>query len=152
MPDSTPDARRLVGVSAGFLALSEGVTVPLLTTSSGPRTETAGESESSTPSGAPSVIFEGEMPSLQELLEQNRVAYAFLELDASDSRFSSTESLVWTVLVGLAIVWGGVVGLAFASDDFLVGPTTAIFGILAISTLVLTVRAASGGRRKKSRR
>ena len=87
------------------------------------------------------LIFSTEMPSLEELLEQNRVAYTVLE---RTTFLDAVERRVWMFLFALALVWGALTGLSLAIDDFLLHPATTLFGWLALVVLAGTTRLASG--------
>jgi hypothetical protein len=86
------------------------------------------------------VIFETEMPSLEELLRRNQVAYTILSRVPTRDRVAQTERRVWTFLAVLALTWGLIAGASFWIEGFPLTPGAAIFGGLAIIGLVVTVR------------
>jgi hypothetical protein len=133
----------------GFVESTEGVEMTLyrpLTIGEekeGRRSPFAPGLESSFSPTAPSgqaVLYEGDMPSLEELLNRQRVAYAVLERGPSGvSTVMVAERRVWIALTSVAFVWGILTAASLVAYDFFLHPATALFGCCALVVLAVTV-------------
>lgn len=84
------------------------------------------------------IVYYRSMPSLTELLEQQKVAYSVLERSVPVFR-ETVSSTSWIVIGLIGVVWGVLSGFSFADPTFFIHPMTAIFGIWAVGVLLGTL-------------
>jgi hypothetical protein len=148
MPEYHPtesEAERLQPI--GFVTLTDGMERTLYGASEQVESEQRRASEAADPVTVPTttssgegLIYEGDMPSLEELLNSHAVLYTVLEGFERDSRGATAyESRAWIFLVAVAFVWGFLTALALALPDFWLHPATAIFGCLGTLVLLITL-------------
>jgi len=133
----------------GFVALADGTERTLYGASERGESEQRRTSEAAGPVTVPTttssgegLIYEGDMPSLEELLRSHAVLYTVLEeFDQDSPAGTSYESRAWIFLLAVAFVWGFITALSLALPDFWLHPATAIFGCLGTLVLVVTLLA-----------
>lgn len=80
------------------------------------------------------------MPTLQELLERNQVAYTLLHEPIRGSAGGVDRATrVWVALWSVGVVWGVLFGVGLAYDEFFVSPVTSLAGITFTLVLVVTL-------------
>jgi hypothetical protein len=108
----------------GVVALRGGEVRSLYQVDAGLATESAG------------VVTESDMPSLEELFRQNKVAYSILERPV---RRSPREVAIWAALVAASGIWSWLSALSFVREQFWLSPYIAVECSLFIVVLVLTL-------------
>lgn len=128
----------------GFVSFKGGETAPILQ----PTGERIGTSSPKSMIDSGGLIYQG-MPSLEELLRRNKIAYTVLDLGDTNAERRRRRERLWLALVMLALLWGTLVGFSILRDGFWLHPATAAYGVIAIgvlaSTLVVDARRGHTG-------
>jgi hypothetical protein len=130
----------------GFAALTDESTPLIVAVPERAPQNSAPEEPTST------LAFRGEMPDLQNLLNQHRVAFAVIEAPVTMSRSSSRERQAWVFLCVLSVTWGIWTGLSLATTGrWLLPPLAAFAGCFGLAALVWTLRTWSKRQNHASR-
>lgn len=111
-----------------------------------PEVEPPGQSNKKTQlSGAPvstspSIIYEGDSYSLNDLLASHQVVSAVLLRDTPKPQVGKLYERLWTALAVFSFAWGVIAALSFTVQEFPLTPSAATFGVFATVGLVLTLR------------